>query len=198
MTADLFMALVVFAFVSSVTPGPNNTMLLASGVNHGFLGSVPHILGIGLGFGFMTVAVGLGLSQVFDAYPALYTGLRYVGGAYMLYLAWKIARSGPVGEGTSSRKPMTFLGAALFQWVNPKAWILAVSAIATYALPQNYLWNLLLVSAIFTVVNLPTVSIWVLFGTGLRRFLNDPHSLRIFNITMALLLVVSLAPILWH
>jgi threonine/homoserine/homoserine lactone efflux protein len=198
MTADLFMALVAFAFVTSVTPGPNNLMLLASGVNHGFVRSLPHMLGVGLGFGFMIVTVGLGLSQVFAAYPVLYTALRAAGAAYMLYLAWKIVRSGPVGEGKSSGRPMTFLGAAAFQWVNPKAWIMAVSAIATYTLPQNYLWTLLLVSLVFVAVNIPSIASWVAFGTGLRRFLNDPRYLRIFNITMAVLLVVSLAPILWH
>ncbi len=198
MTADLFLALVVFAFVTSLTPGPNNLMLLASGVNHGFLRSLPHMLGVGLGFGFMIVAVGLGLSQAFATYPVLHTALRFAGGAYMLYLAWKIANSGPVGEGSSSGKPMTFLGAAAFQWVNPKAWIMAVSAIATYTLPHNYVWTLLMVSLVFVAVNIPSIASWVAFGTGLRRFLNDPRYLRVFNIAMAALLVVSLAPILWH
>lgn len=198
MTADLFIALVAFAFVTSVTPGPNNLMLLASGVNYGFVRSLPHMLGVGLGFGFMIVAVGLGLSKIFAAYPILYSALRAAGVAYMVYLAWKIARSGPVGEGRSSGRPMTFLGAAAFQWVNPKGWIMAVSAIATYTLPHNYAWTLLLVSVVFVAVNIPTIASWVAFGTGLRRFLNDWRYLRVFNITMAVLLVVSLAPILWQ
>jgi threonine/homoserine/homoserine lactone efflux protein len=198
MTADLLMALVVFAFVTSITPGPNNLMLLASGVNYGFVRSLPHMLGVGLGFGFMILAVGLGLSTMFEAYPLLHTALRTTGVAYMLYLAWKIGRSGPVGEGRSSGRPMTFLGAAAFQWVNPKAWIMAVSVIATYTLPHNYIWTLLMVSLVFVDVNIPSIAWWVAFGKGMRRFLNDRRYLRVFNITMAVMLVVSLAPILWH
>jgi threonine/homoserine/homoserine lactone efflux protein len=191
------MALVGFAFVTSTTPGPNNLMLLASGVNYGFRRSMPHMLGVGLGFGFMIVALGLGLHNLFETFPALQKALAYGGGAYMLYLAWKIAMSGPVGDGTTTGRPMTFLGAAAFQWVNPKAWIMAISAIATYTLPGKYLWTLAMVSVVFVVVNIPSISTWVLFGTGMKRFLNDPRHMKAFNVTMAFLLVASLAPILW-
>lgn len=123
MTIDLFLALVVFAFVMSVTPGPNNVMLLAPGLNYGFRRSIPHMLGIILGFSFMVVVMRLGLGQVFERFPVTYEIMRYGGGAYMLWLAWKIANSGPVGEGKTSGSPMTILQAALFQWVNPKAYI---------------------------------------------------------------------------
>ena len=116
----------------------------------------------------------------------------------MLYLGWKIANSGPVGDGTFKGRPMTFLGAAAFQWVNPKAWIMAVGAIATYTLPGNYLWTLALVSLVFVLINIPSIATWALFGTGMKRFLNDPRHMKAFNVTMAVLLVVSLAPILWH
>jgi threonine/homoserine/homoserine lactone efflux protein len=198
MAIDLFIALVAFAFVSSITLGPNNLMLLASGVNFGFRRTIPHMLGIGLGFTVMVIVVGLGLVKLFEAYPSIYTAIRIGGGTYMLWLAWKIANSGPVGEGRSVGTPMTFIQAALFQWVNPKAWVMAVTAIATYTLPNNYLWSVLLVGLVFGVVNLPSVSAWALFGTGLRHMLNDRRMLRVFNITMAVLLVASLAPLLYH
>ena len=198
MTIDLFIALVTFAFVSSITPGPNNLMLLASGVNFGFRRTIPHMLGIGIGFTFMVIVVGLGLGKLFELYPEIYTGLRVAGGLYMLWLAWKIANSGPVEEGRSRGKPLSFIQAALFQWVNPKAWVMAVTAIATYTLPNEYLWSVLLVGLVFGAVNLPSVSAWALFGTGLRHVLSNPRVLRMFNITMAVLLVLSLAPLLYH
>ncbi len=198
MTIDLFVALVTFALVSSITPGPNNLMLLASGVNFGFRQTIPHMLGIGIGFTVMVILVGLGLGKLFEVYPAIYTGLRVAGGTYMLWLAWKIANSGPVGEGRSAGTPLTFIQAALFQWVNPKAWVMAVTAIATYTLPNDYLRSVLLLGAVFGAINLPAVSTWALFGTALKHVLNNPRVLRAFNITMAVLLVVSLAPLLYH
>ena len=198
MSVDLFLALAAFAFVTSVTPGPNNLMLLASGVNFGFRRSIPHMLGIGSGFVLMVVLVGLGLGKLFEAYPPIYAGLRYVGGAYMLWLAWKIANSGPVGEGKDAGVPLTFVQAALFQWVNPKAWVMAVTAIATYTMPNNYIWSVLLVGLVFGAINVPSISSWTLFGTALKRVLNEPRYLRIFNVTMALLLVASLAPLIYH
>src|SRR5437773_1349241 len=129
MQLDLLAALIAFAFVTSITPGPNNLMLLASGVNFGFRRTLPHMLGVGLGFGFMIMVVGLGLSQLFARYPGSYEALRWAGAAYMLWLAWNIANAGPVGEGESRGRPMTFLQAAGFQWLNPKGWVMAVSAI---------------------------------------------------------------------
>ncbi len=198
MTLDLYLALVVFAFVTSVTPGPNNLMLLASGVNYGFQRSIPHMLGIGGGFTFMVIVVGLGLAQVFVAYPVLHQILRYGGGIFMLWLAWKIVNSGPVGEGKAGAKPMTFAQAALFQWVNPKAWVMAISAISTYTPGTGSLWPVLMVAGTFGAINLPTVSIWTLFGTALRLLLDNPKTLRAINIIMALLLVASMAPLLWH
>ena len=188
----------VFAFVMSVTPGPNNVMLLASGVNYGFRRSIPHMLGITIGFSFMIVVVGLGLGQVFERFPVTYEILRYGGGAYMLWLAWKIANSGPVGEGDTSGTPLTFLQAALFQWVNPKAWVITISAIATYTPGNGSLWPVLIVALVCGVVNFPTISIWTMFGTLLRNLLTQPTFLRIFNISMAVLLVLSLAPLVWH
>ena len=198
MTLDLFLALMVFAFVMSVTPGPNNLMLLASGVNYGFRRSIPHMLGISVGFMFMLVVMGIGLGRVFEIYPASYDIMRYGGGAYMLWLAWRIATSGPVGEGKTSGSPMTLLQAALFQWVNPKAWAISVGAIATYTPGNGSLWPVLIVALVCGVVNLPTIGIWAMFGTLMRNLLTQAAFLRIFNISMALLLVLSLAPLVWH
>lgn len=197
MSHDLLMALVVFAFVSSITPGPNNMMLLASGVNFGFRRSVPHMLGIGIGFMVLLLATGLGLGQLLERFPVIYTTLKYVGAAYMLWLAWKIANSGPMADQPTQNAgtPMSFLGAAAFQWVNPKAWVMAVTAMATYTNPNQYLVTVVLVTLIFGAVNIPSVSTWTVFGVGLRRFLTDPKLCRIFNITMALALVASLWPL---
>ena len=201
MTADQILALTVFAAVSSGTPGPNNLMLMTSGVNFGMKRSVPHLLGITMGFSFMIFAVGMGLQTMFTVIPQLETVLRYVGTAYLLWLAWKIANSGPVGEGKASgAKPMGFWAAAAFQWVNPKAWFMAISAITTYASSAaggSKLSQVVLVVIIFGTINFPLVACWGLFGSAMRRFLQDPKILKIFNVTMAILLVASLYPIVY-
>jgi threonine/homoserine/homoserine lactone efflux protein len=156
------------------------------------------MLGITIGFSFMIAVVGLGLGQVFERFPVSYEVMRYGGGAYMLWLAWKIANSGPVGEGQASGSPLTFLQAALFQWVNPKAWVITVSAISTYTPGSGSLWPVLIVALVCGVVNFPTIGIWTMFGTLLRNLLRQATFLRIFNISMAVLLVLSLAPLVWH
>lgn len=197
MTPQLLLAFVLFAFVTSVTPGPNNLMLLASGVNFGVRRSLPHMLGISLGFMVLVAAVGLGLGQLFEQFPPLYSALRYGGAAYLLYLAWKIAGSGaPDAEGKTTGKPFTFLQAAAIQWVNPKAWIMAIGAITTYTPQEGFLVNVLLIAALFALVNCPSVGLWAVAGSLLRRWLGYPRVLRTFNIGMALLLVASLYPIL--
>jgi threonine/homoserine/homoserine lactone efflux protein len=198
MSFDLFWALVVFTFVMTFTPGPNTMMLLASGVNFGFRATVPHMTGITLGFGLMTLIVGMGLGEIFKFYPLLYTLLGYAGAAYMLLLAWKIATTQSMGEGKAGSRPMTFLQAALFQWVNPKAWVMAVTAITTYSLPHACTFSVLVLTGMFMAMAVPGCSTWILFGTGLRRWLGNPTRLRIFNVTMAVLLVLSLVPAFWH
>jgi threonine/homoserine/homoserine lactone efflux protein len=199
MTTDQLLALSVFAAVSSGTPGPNNLMLMTSGVNFGMKRSSPHLMGITLGFCFMILCVGMGLQTMFVLLPQLEVVLRYVGTAYLLWLAWKIANSGPVGEAKATgAKPMGFWAAAAFQWVNPKAWFMAISAITTYASSVSggsKLSQVLLVVLIFGAVNFPLVACWGLFGSAMRRFLQDPKILKIFNVTMAILLVASLYPI---
>lgn len=197
MPVDVFLALLGFAIVSSVTPGPNNLMLLSSGVTFGFRRTIPHMLGIGVGFVILLLAVGAGLGALLTALPWLHTALKIAGGVYLLYLAWHIAMADTIeAEGTDGAQPMRFIGAAAFQWVNPKAWLMAVSAMATYTIPGNYLWTMLLVAFAFGLVNLPCVSLWAGLGSALRPLLSSPRLVRGFNIAMALLLVVSLWPML--
>ena len=198
MPLETILALSLFAFVTSVTPGPNNLMLLASGVNFGFRRTIPHIFGISTGFLVLVLAVGFGLGEVFTRVPLAYQILKWVGIAYLLYLAWNIANSGPPGEGNgeavSRAKPMSFLGAAAFQWVNPKAWVMAIGAFATYAPNVSSVTIVVLIAVVFVAVNAPSVSVWVLFGARMRRFLQVRRYLLLFNYGMAALLVLSLYP----
>jgi len=199
-TADLLLALTAFAFVSSITPGPNNLMLLASGTRFGFARTVPHLLGVAGGFTLMIVLVGLGLVQLFQAFPAAYGILKWVSVAYLVYLAWKIATAEPLQHapegGSLEARPMTFVQAALFQWVNPKAWTMALTAVTAYRPVELGDWAVLAIAFIFGLVNLPSVSAWVVVGEQLRRFLTDRRKMRIFNVGAATLLLASLAPTL--
>jgi len=196
MSLEVFLSLVLFAFTTSITPGPNNMMLLASGVNFGFRRTIPHMLGIGGGFFLLLLGVGLGLGALLTAWPPLFVALRVAGGAHLLWIAWKIASSRSLGEGKAGARPMSFWGAAAFQWVNPKAWVMAVSAMAAYTNPQQYLFTVMLVAIAFALVNLPSVSTWAGFGSVLREWLSHPVRLKWFNIIMAVLLVASLWPML--
>ena len=197
MTQDLLLALTGFAFATSVTPGPNNMMLLASGANFGLRRTVPHMLGISVGHSVMVFLVGLGLAGLFVAEPRLFTGLKVVSVAYMLWLAWKIASAAPPRPGQTAGKPFTFLQAAAFQWVNPKAWAMALTAVTVYA-PGGEVWPTALVAGVFASVNLPSVTVWAAAGQAVRRWLDTPGRLRAFNVTMAVLLVLSLWPVLVH
>lgn len=197
MNSEVLFALAAYAFVTSITPGPNNFMLLSSGVNFGFVRSIPHMLGIGIGFVVLLLAVGFGLGVVLTTFPALHTGLKIVGGAYLLYLAWKIAMSRSVESGgDGSAQPMTFLQAAAFQWVNPKAWVMAVTAMAVFSNPENPFLSVILIAVVFGIINLPCVSSWAGFGMALRGFLSDPVRLKWFNIGMGVLLAATLWPML--
>ncbi|MFU0503189.1 LysE family translocator [Pseudaminobacter sp. NGMCC 1.201702] len=195
MSFDTFLALFVYAFVTSITPGPNNFMLLASGVNFGFVRTIPHMLGIGVGFLSLLLGVGLGLGAVLTAFPLLHSALKIAGGAYLLYLSWRIAMSRTLGnDAGAAAKPMTFLEASAFQWVNPKAWVMAITAMALYTDPTAPLLSVLIVSLGFAIVNLPSVSTWAGFGMALRGFLADPQRLKWFNIAMGILLAATLWP----
>lgn len=197
MPFDIFLSLLAFAFVSSVTPGPNNLMLLSSGASFGFVRTIPHMVGIGVGFLVLLLAVGAGLGALLTALPWLHTALKIAGGLYLVYLAYRIATSGAIdADGVEAGRPMTFLEAAAFQWVNPKAWLMAVAGMSTYTVADAYLLTMLLVAFAFALVNLPSVSIWAAFGTAMRPWLQDARRLRVFNLIMAALLIASLWPML--
>jgi threonine/homoserine/homoserine lactone efflux protein len=194
MNIELINGLVVFAFVSSITPGPNNLMLMASGANFGLWRTVPHMAGISLGFVAMVALIGMGLMRVFDMIPYSYQVLKIASLVYLMWLAWKFANAAPPQDrSTAAAKPLTFLQAALFQWVNPKAWAMALTAITVYA-PGRSSADVALVAVIFGLVNLPSVSVWAVIGVKVRVWLSGPRRLRIFNITMAVLLVASVIP----
>ncbi len=194
MTTALLSALVAFCIVSTVTPGPNNMMLMASGANFGYRRTVPHMLGIAIGVAVLVLGVGAGLMTLFDFVPGTYTALKIAAVAYMLWLAWKIANAAAPEGAKAGGKPLSFLQGAGFQWVNPKAWSMALTAITVYA-PDRTLASVALVGAAFALVSLPLISLWVLAGQQLKRWLTSPGRLRGFNLTMAALLIASLYPV---
>lgn len=200
MPPDLF-AFVLFAIATSVTPGPNNIMVAASAANHGVRATVPHMLGVNLGFGLMVALVGLGLAGPLAVSPALHAALRWIGGAWILWIAWSIARADPAMPAASgtAKAPMGFGAAALFQWVNPKAWVLAIVTSTTYTVPgHNLTAQVLLLGALFALVGVPCILSWALLGAGAGRVLRSPAQMRKFNAVMAALLVFSMLPLLAH
>ena len=195
MSHETLFALCAFALVTSITPGPSNLMLLASGANFGFLPTVPQVLGITAGFTSLLLAVGLGLGALLAALPALHVGLKLAGGTYLLYLAWRIATSRAIGNGGAiGGRPLSFVESAAFQWLNPKAWVVALAAMAVYARPDAPFMSIALVCAVFALVNLPTVSLWAGFGVALRGLLEHPARLRAFNVVMGAMLAATLWP----
>ncbi|MEZ5820462.1 MAG: LysE family translocator [Xanthobacteraceae bacterium] len=196
MSNSLLVAFLMFALVMFFTPGPNNIMLLSSGLTYGFRRTIPHIAGITVGFAFMVAAVGLGLGTIFIAYPVLQTILKYVGAAYLVYLAWHIGMAEPSAPEQDNRgRPMTFWGAAMFQWVNAKGWVMVIGTITAYAAIANFPWNILIQTAISLAMGAMSTVVWALFGTALRPILTSPRAVRAFNVVMALLLLASLYPV---
>jgi len=191
-------AFLTFAVVASVTPGPNNIMLLASGANFGFRRTVPHLLGVVLGFGLMVLLVGLGLAAMLARFPTLFMIARIAGMAYLAYLAVKIARADGIGMGEAAAKPMTFLQAIAFQWVNPKGWSMAISAMTAYAPADHARAAAFLFTAIFVAIGVPNSALWTGMGVGLKQGLAHPKAnplaLRAFNLVMAAALLWSLYP----
>jgi len=181
MTFDLLPALAGFALVSSITPGPNNVMVMASGANFGMRRTVPHILGVGCGFVVMLLLVGLGLARLFEMFPVIRLVLTVVSALYLLWLAWKIANAAPVGSNSGRGHPFTFLQAALFQWVNPKAWMMILTGVATFTQPQDFTLSVAIVAGTFLIVGLPLISSWNLFGAVLKNWLHRGRRLRAFN-----------------
>ena len=192
MNNEMITALITFALVSSITPGPNNIMLMSSGTNFGFRKTIPHMLGVSIGFAIMVFLVGVGLMEIFTLFPVVKTTLKIISVIYLMYLSYKIAFTTSSIESDKKRAtPLTFIQAVLFQWVNPKAWTMALTAITLYA-SSSSLFSVLKVSLVYGVVNLPAVSTWVLLGKQIRKLLKSQIRLRIFNIIMALLLLSSL------
>jgi threonine/homoserine/homoserine lactone efflux protein len=196
MSQQLFVAFVAFAAVMFVTPGPNNIMLLSSGLTYGFRPTLPHIAGITIGFAFMVGVVGLGLGAVFIAYPMLQTILKYAGAAYLIYLAVAIAMQGPPTPGQDGRgSPMTFWGAAMFQWINAKGWVMVIGTITAYAAIAAFPYNIAIQVSLSLALGAVSCTAWALFGSSLRPVLTSPRAVRAFNIVMAVLLLASLYPV---
>ncbi len=194
MEIEILSALCAFAFVSSITPGPNNLMLMTSGANHGIWRTMPHFLGVVFGFVLMVLLTGSGLVRIFEAWPLSYDVLKLCSIFYLSYLAWKIATSKPQ-PGKTSAAPLNALQAALFQWVNPKAWAMALTALTVYA-PSHGFAAIALVALILGLVNMPSIFVWVVIGSKLRRFLDSGVKMRVFNYGMALLLLATLYPVI--
>jgi threonine/homoserine/homoserine lactone efflux protein len=181
MSQSLLIAFVVFAVVMFFTPGPNNVMLLSSGLTHGFRRTLPLIAGITIGFAFMVAAVGLGLGTIFIAYPVLQTILKYAGAAYLIYLAATIAMSGTAPSGQENQRgPMTFWGAAVFQWVNVKGWVMVIGTITAYSAIASFPWNIIIQTAISLLMGALSTVTWALFGSALRPVLTSPRAVRAF------------------
>lgn len=195
MEFNTFLALLGFSFATSITPGPNNMMLMASGANFGLRRSLPHMLGVALGFVFLGFCVGLGLGELFERYPVAQKILTVISVLYLCFLAYKIATAAPPENKPSTATPMTFFQACLFQWVNPKAIYMAISAITLYT-ATGALWEVVLVVSIFGMVNFPCISCWVMLGTQLRRIFKNPFHLRLFNYFLAALLIATMIPVL--
>jgi len=207
LTPEQWWGAALFMLVSSVTPGPNNTMLMASGVHFGFRRTLAHLMGVQLGFGFMVVAVGLGLHTVLAQFPAFYDLVRFAGAAYMVWMAWSLASARPhvavlaaLDDGLHSAqdeaKPLGFWGAVLFQWVNPKAWVMAVTIMSAYVPPGAGLLQIAPLGMLYVALGFPCSSVWVGFGSALRSYLQDPFRMRVFNCSMAAALLLSLYPML--
>ncbi|WP_210395138.1 LysE family translocator [Motiliproteus sediminis] len=186
-------ALASFAFASTASPGPNNIMLMTSGANVGFLRTIPHMLGIVLGFSLMVTLIGLGIAELFASYPLLLQGLQVGCVIYLIYLAINIALSRPSDGPALSFKPMSFWAAASFQWINPKAWSMALAAVNIHNSAASW-QGVVMIALVFAAVNVPSVTLWTLAGQQSKALLSD-HSRKVgFNLIMAALLLASILP----
>ena len=186
--------LAVFCLVATITPGPNNMMLLSSGATYGFRRTSPHIIGISVGGAIMSTLLGFSIANVASRLPGFYATLHIVSSLYLLWLAWRIARSTGLREVKAGGRPLRVVDAAIFQWVNPKAWAIALGALAGFARPAHLVGDIAVIVLVRTFVGLPSLSLWAGFGMVLKRYLKSPVALRAFNIGMASLLVLSLLP----
>jgi threonine/homoserine/homoserine lactone efflux protein len=195
MPLETFLAMASFAVAMAFTPGPNNVMLTASGVNFGLARTAPHMAGVVVGYAVLLCAAGAGVGSLIVAFPAIQTVLKIVGAAYMLWLAWKVANAGKASDDGGEGRPLTFLQAAAFQWVNPKGLIIAFGAVALYVHPETAVRDFALMLVVFTLATLGSTLTWAGFGVALRKVLQNERQARFFNVVMALLLVASIVPI---
>jgi threonine/homoserine/homoserine lactone efflux protein len=195
MPLETFLAMASFAVAMAFTPGPNNFMLTASGVNFGLARTAPHMAGVVVGYAVLLCAAGAGVGSLIVAFPAIQTVLKIVGAAYMLWLAWKVANAGKASDDGGEGRPLTFLQAAAFQWVNPKGLIIAFGAVALYVHPETAVRDFALMLVVFTLATLGSTLTWAGFGVALRKVLQNERQARFFNVVMALLLVASIVPI---
>ncbi len=191
---EYYLSLFIFTFVAGITPGPNNMMLMTSGLNHGIRRSLPHYFGVCLGFPVMVVVVGFGMGLIFVKYPSIFLYIKIAGILYLTFLAWKIANAGKTSSSEAIKKPFSFFQAALFQWLNPKAWTIAIGALAAFTLKDDFGFSVFVIVCFYIFTGLITMAIWLKLGQSLKQFLNTPYKINIFNITMGILLLVSVLP----
>jgi threonine/homoserine/homoserine lactone efflux protein len=196
MNIETAAALGLTALVTSISPGPSNLLLLAAATNFGFRRALPQVFGVTAGFSSMLVASGLGLAGLVTAAPALDLAIRFAGGVYLLFLAWKLALAAPSASRAPEARLIGFWESAAFQWTNPKAWIVALATMSIYTTPLAPTASALVATMLFAAVNLPAVSMWAACGSGLRRFLAHPVRMRWFNRAMAILLAASVVPLI--
>jgi len=194
---ELSLSIVIFALSASITPGPNNIMIMASGLNFGLRQSIPHALGISIGFPIMLLALGLGLGAVFDRYPLLHEIIKVAGVLYLIYLAGRIAKAAPIEHHETSTRPLNFFQAALFQWVNPKAWVMGTGAISSFTVSNQSMFNqVAFIALTFLIAAAISVSLWLITGHQLKLWLKNNRYRRWFNYTMAGLLIMSILPVI--
>jgi len=189
--------ILLFCFSTSITPGPNNIMLMSSGVNYGIKKSVPHLLGINIGFPLMILAIGLGLGSIFAKFPIVYPVIKVLGVSYLLFFAWKVANATAPKAQERWAKPVTFIQAVLFQWVNPKAWIMATGAIASFTSPQRFQTQMFFILGGYMTVGALCMIFWLTLGASLKTFIHNERRIKYFNRAMAVLLVLSLVPMIF-
>ncbi len=195
-TGAMFLSIISFAFATAMSPGPNNFMLLSSGLTFGYQKTMPHIMGVMVGFPIMVMAVGLGMGSVFELYPWLYDVLKVVGITYLLWMAWKIATSNStMSSDDEVKKPFTFVQAVLFQWVNPKAWVMVITAMGSFITStQQAFLQVVIIALVYLCIGLLSTNFWALGGVYLQRFISNEKRVRVFNVLMALLIVFSVVP----
>jgi len=198
-TYTMLFSIATFTLSTVLSPGPNNIMLLSSGLTFGYKKTIPHMLGIILGFPFMVLLIGLGLGFVFESYLFIFIALKYIGILYLFWMAYKIANNASRLDTTNNSKPFTFIQSAIFQWLNPKAWIMAVTSTSVFVTSSIYAYEqVFIIAFIYLLSGLVSTNGWTLGGVVLKKFIKDEKMIKIFNITMAILLVASILPFVFE